>query len=400
MPVNASRMEFFYSSHLKKLLLEWGFSDRVSGIIVDFSALVIILLISIIIYNILRFIINRFLKRLVLKSTSKWDDHLYEQKVFTRLALLVPAIIIDMFLSPSIEGYPKAIHFIEVVLQVYSAGIIVLVVNSFLNAVYHIYGDMEVAASKPIKGYIQVGKIIVYMIAVIVIVSMLVGQSPLNILAGLGAVSAVLLLIFKDSILGFVAGVQISTNQMLGIGDWITVPKFNVDGVVIDVSLVIVKVRNFDNSIATVPTYAFISESFQNWRDMMSTGGRRMKRNVFIDIDSVVPLTAESMNPLKKFGLPEDVLEAEPSSLTNLGVFRRYLLEFLKKQPDVNLQMSVLVRLLQPTDLGQPLEIVAFSLAPDLAQFEAFQATVFEHIYAVLPEFGLKVTQRVSRNAI
>jgi miniconductance mechanosensitive channel len=393
-----TKYELFYSTNLKRLLLQWGLSDSVSDFMVDFSSLMIVLAFAMILYYILKYIINRFLKRVVLRSSSKWDDHLYEQRVFTRLALLVPVIILDLFLAPTIASYPKTIHFIEVVLEVFSAGVVILVLNSFLNAVYKIYGEMEIADSKPIKGYVQIGKIIVYLVGLIVIVSMLIGQSPLSILAGLGALSAVLLLIFKDSILGFVAGVQISTNHMLGIGDWITMPRYGVDGVVVDISLMIVKVRNFDNSVSTIPTYSFISESFQNWRDLMETGGRRMKRNIFIDIDSIVSMDQVKLDFLKKYELPDDIVEADPASLTNLGVFRRYLTGYLKRQPDVNLQMTLLVKLLQPSDLGQPLEIVVFSMAPDLNAFESFQATVFEHIYAVLPDFGLRITQRVSKN--
>lgn len=206
---------YTFTERFREILVHWGFSGKISNYIVDFFGLFVVFVVSVIVYYILKFIINRFLKRLIIRSKSKWDDYLYENKVFTRLCLIVPALIIDLFLSSIISDYPKAIHFIEVVLELYTAAIMIIVANSFLNAVYHIYGDYEIANSKPIKGYVQILKIVVFLIGAIIISSMLIGQSPIKLLAGLGALSAVLLLIFKDPILGFVAGVQLSTNNGL-----------------------------------------------------------------------------------------------------------------------------------------------------------------------------------------
>ena len=195
---------------LKETLTRWGFSGTFSGYIADFSTLILILFITIIVYYIAKFIINHLLKRLVQRSSSKWDDHLYEQKVFTRLAMLLPALVLEVSLAPSISKYPEAIKFIELGLHLYMTLIILLVIISFLNAVYHIYSEFEISDSKPIKGYVQIGKIITYVVGGIAMISVLIGKSPLTMLAGLGAMSAVIMLIFKDSILGFVAGVQLS----------------------------------------------------------------------------------------------------------------------------------------------------------------------------------------------
>lgn len=392
-PMNTEHA-YIYSAKLKAILLDWGFSESATNYIVDFSALIIVLIGSIIFYMVLRYIINRFLKRLILRSKSKWDDHLHAQKVLTRLALIVPALIIELFLAPTVSGYPKTIHFIEVVLEIYSIAILALVANSFLNAVYHIYGDLELNESKPIKGYIQIGKIIIIVVGAIVLISTLIGQSPLKILAGLGAISAVLLLIFKDSILGFVAGVQMSSNHMLMIGDWITMEKYHADGIVIDISLVIVKIRNFDNSISTIPTYALITESFQNWRDMQNAGGRRIKRSVLIDVQSIRPVDTTLLEQLKKYELPSDIFKGGFEGMTNLGAFRRYMLGYLQLQPEVNQQMTIMIRLLPPSENGQPVEFYAFILATDVTVFENFQSTLFEHVYSVLPDFNLSVYQR------
>lgn len=382
--------ELTFNEKTRELLLSWGFSKKITGYVLDFSDLVIALLISIIAYIFIRYFINRFLKRLILRSKSRWDDYLYDNKVFTRLALIVPALVIRVLLKPMIADYPEAISFLESAISLYMAVILIIVANSFLNALYHIYGDFEVASSKPIKGYVQIGKIIVFTVGGIIIMSMLIGQSPLNLLAGLGAMSAVLLLIFKDSILGFVAGVQISSNHMLMIGDWITVPKYNVDGVVIDISLVIVKVRNFDNSISTIPTYSLISESFQNWRGMFSDGGRRIRRSLFIDMNSVRNITGEMQTELSSLNIPGEIFKGA----TNLGVFRWYLLDYLRNHPAVNLQQTLMVRTLAPTETGLPLEIYGFSTIEDLVDFEQFQSGLMEFIISAIPQFGLRINQR------
>jgi miniconductance mechanosensitive channel len=385
-----------YGDKLHDLLLRWGFSEKLTGYIVDFSVLVIILFVSVIIYYILKIIINRFLKRLVERSASKWDDYLYEERVFTRLTMLVPALILQVSLPAAISTHPQAIHYLGVGLKLYMIAIMVLVANSFLNTVYRIYGEMEVADSKPIKGYIQVGKIIVFVVGGIILISAMIGQSPLNILAGLGAISAVLLLIFKDSILGFVAGVQLSSNHMLQIGDWISLPRHNSDGVVIDISLVTVKIRNWDNSVSLIPTYTLVSESFLNWRSMSDAGGRRMRRFLLIDVRSVKACDPELRERISKLGVPADAFKSTAEPQTNLGLFRYYAGEYLKKLPGINLPMGILVRSLQVTDSGLPLELTAYSTFPDLPDFEAFQSGLFEHLYSVLPWFDLKVYQKPS----
>ncbi|MDP1623143.1 MAG: mechanosensitive ion channel [Bacteroidales bacterium] len=380
----------------KSTLTEWGFSDTFAGYLADFSTLIIILVTSVIVYYIAKFFINYFLKKLVEKSRSKWDDHLYEQKVFTRLVLLLPALVLKVSLTPSISKYPEAIMFIELGLNIYIAFIIMRVVVSFLNAVYHIYGELDMSGSKPIKGYVQIGKIITYLVGGIAIISLVIGQSPLTLLAGLGAMSAVIMLIFKDSILGFVAGVQLSNNKMLQIGDWITMPKYNTDGTVIDVSLVTVKVRNFDNSVSFIPTYALVSDSFQNWRSMGEAGGRRMKRSVLIDVGTIRFMDDNMYDNLKIKKITVDEQSVAGEDVTNLGLFRRYIYNYLRNIPNLNQDASMMVRTLQPTENGLPLELYAFYTPPNWAEFENFQARLFEHIFSVLPEFGLKAFQRPS----
>ena len=385
---------------LKTLLLNWGMDEKWANYFVDFSRLVIVLLISVVIYYITKFIINRLLKKLIMKSRSRWDDHLYEQRVFTRLGLLLPGIILDLSLPAFIAEYPVAIHYLDMGLKLYMAFIFLLVCISFLNAVYKIFGEYREIGSKPVKSYIQVAKMLAYVFWGITVISWLAGQSPITILAGLGAVSAVLLLIFKDSILGFVAGINLSSNNMVQIGDWITMSKYNADGTVFDISLITVKVRNFDNSVSLIPTYTLISDSFQNWRSMPDAGGRRIKRSIFIDVFSVrVPDEALSAT-IKRYLPGEEKGFALNEPLTNLGLYRRYLARLLRENPLINSAESIMVRQLQMGDTGIPLEVYAFYKPPvKWADFEELQAELFEHIFAILPAFGLVPFQRAGSSA-
>lgn len=379
---------------LKSLVSHLGVNESVCNYVVDFSVLILIFFISILIYYITKFIINRVLKRLIHRSKSKWDDYLYEKRVFTRVALLIPALVLQVTAESSVTSHPLALKYLFMGLSIYITLIIVLVFISFMNAVYKIYSDFEVSESKPIKGYIQIGKIIAYIVGGIVIISILSGRSPLNLLAGIGALSAVLMLIFKDSILGFVAGVQLSSNQSLQIGDWISVPKYQADGTVFDISLVTVKVRNFDNSVSLIPAYSLITDSFMNWRSLEEAGGRRLKRSFLVDVRSIRFADASLTDYLKGKGFPSEEWIRSEANITNLGLFRRYLAFYLRQQKTINSESTLMIRQLQPSENGLPVEVYAFFYPPEWTDFENFQSSLFEHIFAILPEFGLVAYQR------
>jgi len=383
-------------SGFKNTLLNLGFSDTVADYFTDFSYLFIVLAASLVVYYVAKFIITHILKRLIERSKSKWDDYLLEYRVFTRLALLLPPFVLQVSIHTVTSRFPEVVHYISMGLNIYITCILLLVVVSFLNVVNRIYSEMDISGSKPIKGYIQILKIVVYAVAAISVISMLLGQSPLTLLAGLGALSAVLLLIFKDSILGLVAGVQISSNHLLAIGDWITMPKFNTDGTVIDISLVTVKVRNFDNSISTVPTYSLITDSFQNWRDMKEAGGRRLKRTFLVDVNTICFINPELVENLRKKGIQADQIRVGEEVKTNLGLFRYYLIDWLKQLNVINPDSSLMVRMLQTNGSGLPIEIYAFYTSPEWSKFENFQTALFEEIYALLPDFGLRAFQHPS----
>jgi miniconductance mechanosensitive channel len=394
-------------------LTDSGVSDSAAQILIDYALYFLLILFSILTYYIARKVLLGIIHQVTKKSKNNWDDILVERKFFKVLSYLVPAYLIYLFTPVVLENYPQTTSAIRSGLSIYMIVIVMLAINAFLNAVAHIYQDFTIAKSKPIKGYLQVVKIIVILIGVIVILANLFGKNPLGLIGGLGAFSAVLLLVFKDPILGFVGGIQLSANNMLAPGDWISMPKYNADGTVIDIALTTVKVQNWDKTISTIPTYSLISDSFQNWRGMEESGGRRIKRSINIDMKSVKFCTPEMLEKFGKIMDVKDYVENKQKELeahnternidnsvlvngrrqTNLGVFRAYLRGYLHNHPKVHNDMTFLVRQLQPTEKGIPMEIYIFSKIQEWAKYEDLQSDIFDHILAVIPEFELKVFQ-------
>jgi miniconductance mechanosensitive channel len=281
---------------------------------------------------------------------------------------------------------------------VYIVAVLLRFVNSFLNGLYTIYSSRDDSKNRPLKGLLQTGQVIALCISAIIIVSLIINRSPAVLLTGLGASAAVLMLVFKDSIMGFVSGIQLSFNDMLCVGDWITMPKYGADGNVIEVTLNTVKVRNWDNTITTIPPYALVSDSFQNWRGMSESDGRRVKRSVNIDMSCVKFCTAEQIERFRRMPLLTDYIDRvtasdTPPQLTNLGVFRMYLTLYIARHPGVNHNMVSTVRQLQPTAMGIPLELYFFTANKNWVPYESLQADVFDHLLAVIGEFDLKVFQ-------
>jgi miniconductance mechanosensitive channel len=308
---------------------------------------------------------------------------------------------------------PALVTFLGNVTQAYMVLVVLLVIDALLNALHEIYQKLPVSEGRNIKSFVQVLKIIFYCVAVIFIISIFSVKTPQGLFTGLGAMAAVLMLVFKDTILGFVASIQLSANKMVNVGDWISMPKYNADGDVIDISLNTVKVQNWDKTIATIPTYALVSGSFNNWKGMEESGGRRIKRSINIDMNSVGFLNAEQVEKLGNFYLLKDYIQQKlveiaeynkslnldedvvtnGRKMTNLGTFRKYLEEYLQLHPKIHKDMTFLVRHLQPTDKGLPLEIYVFSKDQAWTKYEAIQADIFDHILAIMPEFGLRVFQ-------
>lgn len=352
--------------------------------------------------------ITRFVKQ----TKNKWDDIFVERRVFNRLAHLAPALVVFSSLQ-YIFDLPKLVEFLENLTQTYMVLVVVMVLDAVINALHEIYHRLPISKGRNIKGFIQVIKIIFYFVAIIIIISIFSGAAPKALMASLGALAAVFMFVFKDTILGFVASIQLSANKMVNVGDWIAMPKYNADGDVIDINLTSVKVQNWDKTIASIPTYALVSQSFNNWKGMEESGGRRIKRSINIDMNSVGFLDEAQIEKLRKFHLLNEYITGKEKEIsefnkslklddsivtngrrmTNLGSFRVYLENYLHSHPMINQDMTFLVRHLEPAEKGIPMEIYVFSKDQAWANYEAIQADIFDHILAIIPEFGLRVFQ-------
>ncbi|MCK9544600.1 MAG: mechanosensitive ion channel family protein [Novosphingobium sp.] len=332
--------------------------------------------------------------------------------IVARLSNIVPALVIQA----GIVAVPHLPAGVAVLAQSLCAGFIILTIAialcGGLELANDVYQRRPDAANRPIKGYVQVGKMLIYGAAAILVIAALMNRSPLLLLSGIGAMAAVLMLVFKDTILSLVASVQIGSNDMIRLGDWIEMPQLNADGDVIDIALHTVKVQNFDKTITTIPTHRLINESFRNWRGMSESGGRRIMRSLMIDQNSVRFLDDDSLDDLSRFAVLRDYLRAKQDDvrrwnadharaeilnsrrLTNLGTFRAYILAYLKARPDIADDKTLLVRQLAPTENGLPLQIYAFTNTTAWGAYEGIQADVFDHLIAIMPEFGLKLFQR------
>lgn len=354
----------------------------------------------------------RGLEKLLANTRYGRDKELSRHRIISRLANIVPALIISAGIV-LVPGMPEmAIKVVQNVTTAFIVLTIGLALGAVLDLVNEIYSRRPDAAHKPIKGYVQVVKIAIYAIVTILIIATLIDRSPLILLSGLGAMAAVLMLIFQDTLLSLVASVQISSSDMVRVGDWIEMPQLNADGDVIDIALHTVKVQNWDKTITTLPTRKLITDPFKNWRGMQESGGRRIKRPLFLDQSSIHFLTEDEITHLQKFSLLKDYLAKKKGELadwnknadsvvnarriTNIGTFRAYVENYLKNHPTIHQGMTMLVRQLSPTAEGLPLEIYCFTNDTRWAVYEGVQSDIFDHLYAILPEFGLRAFQTPS----
>jgi miniconductance mechanosensitive channel len=385
---------------IEKWLMDLGLGFQFAEVLSVLIILIAITVIGWLVDFLTKRILLAFLTRLIRKTKTLWDDILLEKKVFSRVAHYAPAILVYFTIKYAFPNIPVLINLIEKGTQIYMLVLSILVVTSFLNGVNEIY-DRTTGASRgtSIKSYIQVLKIFTYFLFGIAILAILVNKDPAVFVGGLGAMAAVLMLVFRDSILGLVAGIQISANDMVRIGDWISMPSHNADGNVIEITLNTVKVQNWDKTIATIPTYALVSQSFNNWRGMEESGGRRIKRALHLDMNSVHFVSDDEMEKLAKNEVIEKIIvdkKRRGVKVTNSGIFRDYVAAYLKSRDDINLEMTFLVRLLQPESKGLPLEIYVFSKVQAWADYEAIQAEILDHLLATLPEFNLRIYQEPS----
>lgn len=351
-----------------------------------------ILLVSYLATKAFRRLIIPALQKISSRTRATWDDHLFQDKVMHGACRLIPPIVWYILLPLAFDSSPVLLELLRKGCLIYLIVVALMLVSVFLDTLREISDEHETLRNRPLQGIYQMIKLLSVSVGCILVVSILIGRDATTILAGLGASAAVLMLIFRDSILGLVAGVQLSANDMLRPGDWITMAKYGADGYVTEVSLTTVKVQNFDKTITTIPPYALVSDSFQNWRGMRECGGRRIKRSVLLDASTVRFCTPEETERLLKEGLAqkEDLSE----NVVNTRIFRSYMQRYLKSNPGIRPDLLQMVRTLQPTSEGIPVEIYCFTKATDWIPYETFQSALFDHIIAILPRFGLRIYQR------
>lgn len=399
---------------IDKLFSRLDLSERMIYMLSYTSKIIFVVIIALLAYLIAIKIVIKLLGIVIKKSKNNWDNIFFEKRVFHKLARLIPLIIISAFAS----SFPE----IELIIQKIVVSLIYLsmafVLSALLDAINDIYNRYPVSKVRPIKAVLQIVKIVIYIIVFILIVALVINKNPLLMIGSIGALTAILSLIFKDSILGFVAGMQLVGNDMLRIGDWIEMPQYGADGDVIEISLNTVKIRNWDKTITTIPAYALVSDSFKNWRGMVETGGRRLKRPIFIDTSTIKFCDEGMLKRFRKIHLLEayiDQKEKEITSynieneidtsllvngrhLTNIGTFRKYIENYLENHPKVHKGLTRMVRQLEPGERGLPLEVYAFINDTTWANYENAQADIFDHIFAVADIFELKIFQNPTGN--
>ena len=355
---------------------------------------ILVFVIAIVVARILRMIVIYVIHRIIKYKGGDLLKGLVEAKVFTHITHVIPPLVILSLLPFAFHGTPELLRIIEKVCWIYLLGVLVFSINTQISVFWRIYSRRTAFRDRPMKGMIQIIKGLLIGIWVIIAVSILIERSPMALITGLGAFAAVLMLIFKDSILGFVAGVQLSQNDMIRNGDWIVVPGGAVNGVVIDVSLNTVKVQNFDNTISTIPPYTLVSASFQNWRGMVESGGRRVMKSIFLDLNTIKFCTPDMLNTFRKeIPLLADYKPDEGVTPTNSQMFRVYVEKYLTSLPVVNTDLDLIISQLQSTEYGVPIQIYFFSRNKIWKEYERIQSDIFDHFFAMIPKFELKVYQ-------
>ncbi|MBO5831241.1 MAG: mechanosensitive ion channel [Alistipes sp.] len=386
-------------------LTKWGCATRIADMVDEWVVLLLIVLLALAVDVVLRQLVLRIVSKIVHKTSAKWDDMLFDHKVLVRMCNIAVPLIIYALLPmalPNEENHNLLSTIISRGVEIYIVVAFVRFFNAIIRMAFAIADTRPALHGRPIKGLMQTGQVIVMMIAAILIVAIVIDKSPVMLLTGLGASAAVLMLIFQNSILGFVAGIQLSLNKMLKVGDWISMPKHGVDGIVEEVALTTVKIRGWDNTLQTIPPYLLINEPFDNWQAMFETGGRRIKRSLNIDFTSVQFATPEFIESMGKSELAKRALEGielrspEGAMLTNLDLFMRSVNAYITNHPRTNSDMLSMVRQLQPSEWGLPIEIYCFSANVNWIPYEHLQSEIVSYIVALAPVFGLRIYQAPS----
>ena len=401
-----------YIEILNRIGESMHFTPTISLAIAEGIAVVSLLVVGLLLYFLARFIVSKTVHVLIKKTPSKYDDLLIKNKVFVRICLLIPAILVKYYINDAMPDFADAAAIIVKIAKIYEITVYASIMMALVNTAHELYNSFETSKLKPIEGLVQVIKGIIIAVSVLLITTFLLGKSLSSIIIGLGTLSAVLMLIFQDSIKGFVGSIQLSINDMLRIGDWIVTGQ--ADGTVQEINLTTVKVQNWDNTITTIPTYTLVSSPFTNWRGMSESGGRRIARSINIDVNTIRYCTPEMLEKYKHYALVKDYIIQKEEDIaeynkanhidtseimngrqqTNLGVFRAYIKAYLNNNPKLNHNLIMMVRQLQPTEFGVPLQIYAFSSDKQWINYEEIQSDIFDHIISAAPMFDLKIYQK------
>ena len=407
-----------YLQILEKLFLGMRLSEEWASNFSQGIGIITLLAVSFGLFFLAKWILKRFVGGFFKKTKTKYDDFFLGKKLEKRIAFLIPVYMIQGLIYAVAPDLDMLDGFIFALARIGEITTFTGIIISITDSISEIYNSFDVSKNKPMKGFMQVAKIIAIMICILLVIGVIINKDMKDLLIGLGTLSAVLMLVFKDPILGFVGGIQLTSNDMVRIGDWIV--KGEADGNVIDVGLTTVKVKNWDNTIATIPTYTLISDPFINWRGMTESGGRRISRSIIIDLDTIKFCTPEMLEKYKKFQLVSSYIDKKEAEIaeynkknnidttnlvngrrqTNIGIFRAYLTEYIKQNPNLNHNLTMLVRQKDPTEFGVPLQVYCFSAKTDWISYEAIQNDIFDHIYAVINQFDLKIYQRPSSYSI
>lgn len=388
----------------------------VSKIVSNLIAFGIVIFVVLIVWFVIKKILIALIPKVTAKTATLWDDIIFNKRLVNSLATLIPALLVDQFIPVIFKQSTAFLPFLLEATDVLIIIVSVWILNSFFSSINIILSEKQRYKDKPIGSLTQLGKILTFSVGAILVISTVIEKSPFYLLSGLGAMAAIILLVFKDSILGFVASIQLSANNMVQVGDWVTMSNYGADGDVLEINLTTIKVRNFDLTITTIPTYSFISDSFKNWRGMQQSDGRRIKRSLFIKQDTICFCDKVMLDHFEKIEYLTDFISKRRDeikeynsinnidstilvngrNMTNVGVFKVYVEEYLKRNANINQEMMIMVRQMPPTEKGLPLEIYAFSKHKEWKIYESVMADIFDHILAVIPYFNLQLFENPS----
>lgn len=381
-------------SWMNKILVGWGVDAKIANTFDEMIIAVLLIAVAVGVDYLCQYIFVGSVRKLSEKSHYFWDTLLIKRRVIHNLVHAIPGILVYTLLPMAFIRGKELLLISQKVCAVYIVFVLLLAINGFILVAMDIYNHREVSKNRSIKGFVQVLQVLAFFIGGIVIIAILVNKSPATLFAGLGASAAILMLVFKDTILGFVAGIQLSANDMLRPGDWITVPGSNANGIVQEITLNTVKIQNFDNTISTIPPYTLVNNSFQNWRGMVESGGRRVMKSIFLDLNTIKYCTPEMLDNMRKeIPLLADYKPDEGVTPTNSQMFRVYVERYLTSLPVVNTDLDLIISQLQSTEYGVPIQIYFFSRNKVWKEYERIQSDIFDHFFAMIPLFELKVYQ-------